>query len=442
MLSSIERLQGLIIDLTQHNHKDHLRKFDEKADDGYLLGYSIVSKAFRVFKTRRQQTKEAYHIIFDEILEAIKFLKPLVDNINISELERYPHDEYLHPYEPSQRYQTNSNDVSFIEHNECPKPVVIETEVSSYQNGQIDQNDQSVQNDEILNDDHSKHSNHTNDDQIIDNLPNTKDIQISKHLSFPNAEDTSEQNTTIPSPPLLFPSMVIPAPQDRWSQDKHIKLVNITGFDLNGYSNSDYVGCNMDRKSTSAKAEYVVAASCCANILWMKSQLTDYDIVYEKVFNVYNWILKPNQPKEPPFTNHMKAIYNLDVHVDSKAPKYSSSTEEVPQGKKPGARSMDEGTKNYSFVHILAGSNLSLLVDKTKSARDGLKTNHTTLGASEKSRANDISRKVKLEDLFDILKDTTSAFFTLDSPTDEPIIILDKSEEEENAKKDKDTRDT
>ncbi|GJY56478.1 hypothetical protein Tco_0455593 [Tanacetum coccineum] len=81
-----------------------------------------------------------------------------------------------------------------------------------------------------------------------------------------------------------------------------------SGFDLKGYSDSDYVGCNMDRQSTSgayqllggklvcwsakkqqyvamssAEAEYVAAARCCANILWMKSQLTDYDIIYEKV---------------------------------------------------------------------------------------------------------------------------------------------------------------
>ncbi|GKC71801.1 hypothetical protein Tco_1117684 [Tanacetum coccineum] len=34
---------------------------------------------------------------------------------------------------------------------------------------------------------------------------------------------------------------------------------------------------------SSAEAEYVVAAGCCANILWMKSQLTGYDIIYEKV---------------------------------------------------------------------------------------------------------------------------------------------------------------
>ncbi|GJZ75138.1 hypothetical protein Tco_0639603 [Tanacetum coccineum] len=56
------------------------------------------------------------------------------------------------------------------------------------------------------------------------------------------------------------------------------------------------------------------------------------------VFSVHNWILKLNQPEEPPLTDYMKAICNLDVPVDSKAPKYSSPTEEVLQGKNPGAR--------------------------------------------------------------------------------------------------------
>ncbi|GKE13061.1 retrovirus-related pol polyprotein from transposon TNT 1-94 [Tanacetum coccineum] len=190
---------------------------------------SLVSKAFRVFNTRRQQNEETYHITFDESPEAIKFSKPSVDNINIVESERYPPDKYLHPYEPSQRYQINNNDVSFIEPYECPEPVFLETKVSSDQNDQTDQNDQPVQNDEILNDDHFELSNHTNDEQIINSLPNTKDIQISKHLSSPNTEDTSAQNTTILSPPLPVPSMFTPAPQDRWSQDKHIKLVNIIG---------------------------------------------------------------------------------------------------------------------------------------------------------------------------------------------------------------------
>ncbi|GJS12122.1 retrovirus-related pol polyprotein from transposon TNT 1-94, partial [Tanacetum coccineum] len=442
---------------------------------------SKISKAFRVFNTRRHQTKETYHITFDESLDAIKFSKPSVNNINIAKNKRYLPDEYLHPYEPSQRNQTNNNDVSFIEPYECPKPFVLENKVSSDQNGQTDQNDQSVQNDEILNDDHY----HTNDEQIIENLPNTKVFQIFEHPSSPRGEDTSVQDTLpIPNPPLPISSVVTPAPQDRWSHDKHIELVNIisnpgarmltramakelgaasaheclfvdflfeeepkkarlvaqgynqqegidydetfapvarleairiflafaiymnfiiyqmdvksaflnvktsmvppnnlgpnlsgkainktqyrgmigllmyltasrpdiqfstclcaryqanpkeshlivvkrifrylkgtpslglwypkcSGFDLKGYSNSDYTGCNMDRKITlgacqllggklvcwsakkqqsvamsSAEAEYVAAAGCCANILRMKSQLTDYDIIYEKV---------------------------------------------------------------------------------------------------------------------------------------------------------------
>ncbi|GJZ26716.1 hypothetical protein Tco_0570969 [Tanacetum coccineum] len=68
--------------------------------------------------------------------------------------------------------------------------------------------------------------------------------------------------------------------------------------------------------------------------------------------------------------------------------------------------------------------------DKTKSARDRLKIIHTDSSTNEESRADEISKKIKLEDLSDLMKDTRSAFFTPDSPQDEPIIVLDKSEEE------------
>ncbi|GKC15641.1 hypothetical protein Tco_1012423 [Tanacetum coccineum] len=49
---------------------DHLGKFYAKAGDGYFLGYSFVSKAFRVFNTKRQQIEETYHVTFDESEEA------------------------------------------------------------------------------------------------------------------------------------------------------------------------------------------------------------------------------------------------------------------------------------------------------------------------------------------------------------------------------------
>jgi hypothetical protein len=81
-----------------------------------------------------------------------------------------------------------------------------------------------------------------------------------------------------------------------------------SGFDLIGYSDSDFAGCKLDRKSTTggcqllggklvswtskkqnsvststAEAEYVAAGSCCAQVLWMRNQLLDYDLQLSKI---------------------------------------------------------------------------------------------------------------------------------------------------------------
>ncbi|GKF28539.1 hypothetical protein Tco_0094881, partial [Tanacetum coccineum] len=33
---------------------------------------------------------------------------------------------------------------------------------------------------------------------------------------------------------------------------------------------------------SSAEAEYVTIVGCCAQVLWIKSQLADYDVLYDK----------------------------------------------------------------------------------------------------------------------------------------------------------------
>nr|GEZ03163.1 retrovirus-related Pol polyprotein from transposon TNT 1-94 [Tanacetum cinerariifolium] len=48
------------------NTLDHLGKFDGKADEGYFVGYSINSKAFRVYNIRTRRVKENLHIEFLE----------------------------------------------------------------------------------------------------------------------------------------------------------------------------------------------------------------------------------------------------------------------------------------------------------------------------------------------------------------------------------------
>ena len=81
-----------------------------------------------------------------------------------------------------------------------------------------------------------------------------------------------------------------------------------SGFDLIGYSDADFAGCKIDRKSTTgtcqflgdrliswfskkqnsvststAEAEYIAAGSCCAQLLWMRNQLLDYGLNLSKI---------------------------------------------------------------------------------------------------------------------------------------------------------------
>ncbi|GJZ57907.1 retrovirus-related pol polyprotein from transposon TNT 1-94 [Tanacetum coccineum] len=88
-----------------HNHKDHLGKFEAKANDGYFLGYSFVSKAFRFLKHIKTTTlRRPYPCSFDKSMEPIRFTNILVDEIGINESSRYPPDEYLHEDDPSRQY--------------------------------------------------------------------------------------------------------------------------------------------------------------------------------------------------------------------------------------------------------------------------------------------------------------------------------------------------
>src|ERR1041384_619307 len=81
-----------------------------------------------------------------------------------------------------------------------------------------------------------------------------------------------------------------------------------SSFKLVGYSDSDWAGDKVDRKSTSgscqflgsslvswsskkqnfvslstAEAEYIASGSCCAQLLWMRQTLMDYDVKCDKV---------------------------------------------------------------------------------------------------------------------------------------------------------------
>ncbi|GKA24360.1 retrovirus-related pol polyprotein from transposon TNT 1-94 [Tanacetum coccineum] len=188
--------------------KDHLGKFDVKADDGYFLGYSFVSKAFRVFNTRRQQIEETYHVTFDESMEAIGLTHTSENEIGIDDSSRYPPNEFVHEGDPSRQYQVDF-DISYYvipygrslseltQDNQVPKVIALNEP----------------------------------------DIPHTEDTEGS--LDLINTEGTHEKNvqndqmitqpTDVPSGKNTEVSGSVTESLDRWSRDQHIELVNIIG---------------------------------------------------------------------------------------------------------------------------------------------------------------------------------------------------------------------
>ncbi|GJR03681.1 hypothetical protein Tco_0526665 [Tanacetum coccineum] len=101
--------------------------------------------------------------------------------------------------------------------------------------------------------------------------------------------------------PIETPETIV---KDEEASDVDSVLVlgfRVSSFDLEAYSDSDYAGANLDRKSTTGgcqflgrrliswqckkqtivatsttEAEYVAAANCCGQVLWIQNQMLDY----------------------------------------------------------------------------------------------------------------------------------------------------------------------
>ena len=112
-----------------------------------------------------------------------------------------------------------------------------------------------------------------------------------------------------------------------------------SGFNLVGYTDSDYAGSVVDRKSTSgscqflggrliswyskkqqtvsnstAEAEYIAAGSCCAQILWIRNQLKDYGFALDKIpifCDNTSAIAISNNPVQHSRTKHIDIRYHF-----------------------------------------------------------------------------------------------------------------------------------
>jgi len=70
-----------------NNGKENLGKFDSKVDEAIFLGYSLTSKAYRVFNRRTLNVEESMHVVFDEVVDFEE--NPLESNKQITGDEEY-----------------------------------------------------------------------------------------------------------------------------------------------------------------------------------------------------------------------------------------------------------------------------------------------------------------------------------------------------------------
>ncbi|GKD64144.1 hypothetical protein Tco_1306252 [Tanacetum coccineum] len=84
----------------------------------------------------------------------------------------------------------------------------------------------------------------------------------------------------------------------------------------------------------------------------------------------------------------------------------------------PQQQGIDKGTKNTLFDHLFAGTDL-----------------HAS-SIARQVKEEEASRTIKLEDMTKLVSHVQPSFKDLDSPKDDPIIVVDDSDEDEEANKD------
>ncbi|GKA32745.1 retrovirus-related pol polyprotein from transposon TNT 1-94 [Tanacetum coccineum] len=266
-----------------HNHKDHLGKFDAKADDGYFLGYSSVSNAFRVYNTRRQQIEETYHVTFDESMDAIGQYQVDSDVSYYIILHGRSLTEITQENHVSEVIARNEPEIPHTKDTEGP-PDLINTEGIHEQNAQNDQ--MITQPTDIPS---------GNNTEVPGSIPKSLVPDVTQfHIS--NQASTSSH----------------PAPQDRWSRDQHIELVNIIGDPGEG----------MLTRSMAAKLTAASASECLfADFLFeVEPKKTLVPLPYGKIAIGSKWVFRKKKDEHGTTTKNKARLvaqgYSQEEGID------------------------------------------------------------------------------------------------------------------------------
>nr|GEV34372.1 uncharacterized mitochondrial protein AtMg00810-like [Tanacetum cinerariifolium] len=329
-----------------------LGKFQGKVDEGFLVGYSVCSKAFRVFNSRTHIVQETLHVSFMENKPNVAGSGPawlfdidsLTQTMNyhpvIVENQTNSHAGFQDIHSSSSGAQTRKQGDKTENMDKGKSPVFTITgfrdlnaefeecnnnssngvnAASSYvstagQNSINSTNDFSTagpSNAAMPNVEDLTHSNHADDVGVEADINNLESIISISHIPTTRIHKDHLTSQIIGDLSLTTQTKSMArAVKDQVKRIfRYLRGKPYLGlwypkdspFDLVAYSDSDYAGASLDRKSTtggcqflrcrliswqckkqtvvatsSTEAKYVAAASCSAQVLWIQNQLLDY----------------------------------------------------------------------------------------------------------------------------------------------------------------------
>nr|GEX33207.1 putative ribonuclease H-like domain-containing protein [Tanacetum cinerariifolium] len=316
-IPSVSHFKPFGCHVTILNISDHLGKFDGKADEGYIVGYSASNKAYRVYNVPNKRVEETMNLRFIEEKPNVQGLghEWYFDLDYLTDTLGYTHVQ-ANQSAGTQEATTNPAGTQDADSDSyCDDQVII---VPSYPSHNIQ----------------GTEPKDTSGDEVDDSPLNSADEIFQKELArlkgqeqratsdaeslglgFANdAEEFQKRASakTVPPGSIPVPTGSIPVP----SGDTMVSTDDVpvhTGSPTDSFFDDEPTNLKavkkdfQDRKSTtggcqflgrrliswqckkqtivatsSTEAKYVVAANCCGQILWIQNQLLDYGLMVQK----------------------------------------------------------------------------------------------------------------------------------------------------------------
>ncbi|GJY34594.1 retrovirus-related pol polyprotein from transposon TNT 1-94 [Tanacetum coccineum] len=297
------------------NDYDDVGKLKAKADIGIFVGYAPTKKAYRIYNKRTRKIQETIHVTFDELTEGLTSvqnssglapqqmtsvtnstdleLTALQSGRSRSELVKDPEP----PSVPPTKKQVDDLFQWFDDDEVVPIPPVVPITPVIVPAAPAPENANGSPSTTVISEGAPAVTESLLPHQIP--LPDTSVLML-KH--------TVRHNPGHPRHCCTVSSKLLYGPKQSTVRgyDKLSAFLSWLGI-LQG-ADADYAGCHDTRRSTSGsaqflghrlvswsskkqkstaisttEAEYIALSGCCAQILWMRSQLRDYGFVFNKI---------------------------------------------------------------------------------------------------------------------------------------------------------------